>query len=300
MCFRAVVHILRDEFKLKNFVFNDVNEQRFYTPQWRTRPFLYLVYRCIGAAYTMSSLLYVFATSETLKYEWGVYFPNWSYVLLSVYFLVHYIFTLLNYFHSVESIFIEVALENHIKYFKDPSTYLREQQCEDDASSDLAQDPSKVIQLPFFIKVLWMLYATVLPAALTVTIMFWWTFDYESPITFNIVAFHILNSVIILTEHAVTAVPFRLLHFIYPSIYGLIYFIFSAIFWSSDHTRVIYHILNWNNPGVTCVYILLIGLVGVVMLYFILFCIYRLKLFIFYKTMPINSETEFVPLVDTS
>lgn len=94
---------------------------------------------------------------------------------------------------------------------------------------------------------------------------------------------HLVNSILVLLEHVLTAIPVRLLHVIYPIIYGLIYMFFSLFYWVADHSHVMYFILDWNKPGPTIGYVILVGFVIMPIIHLIIYGIYRLKMFLFRK-----------------
>ncbi|KAK7089409.1 uncharacterized protein [Littorina saxatilis] len=64
---------------------------------------------------------------------------------------------------------------------------------------------------------------------------------------------HGLNSVMILIDNVVCARPVRLLHGLYPLLYGSLYVIFSVIYWSTDKVEnVLYeNVLDWNQAGIS-------------------------------------------------
>lgn len=93
---------------------------------------------------------------------------------------------------------------------------------------------------------------------------------------------HLLNSIVILLEMALSAIPVRLLHGLYPLIFGLIYVIFSAIYWAMDHENVLYpNVLDWNQPGMTVIVTLGLAIVIVPLLQLFLFGLYNLRLKIY-------------------
>ncbi|KAK6176779.1 hypothetical protein SNE40_015013 [Patella caerulea] len=288
-CF-AALHVLREEFRLKKFDLNGVDEERFYTFQWRVPPIVYLIYRFIVAGYTFSWLIYTAQISSNPPYGWAAYLTNWSYTILTVYLFLHLIITIVHYCLNCRrgvTLFRKIDSEQHQKYFREDNVLQRSASSENITENSDDEIQVVVPKLPFYVKIVWLLFTVISPAALTVTIMFWAaiypSLKHANPIGIDNIQLHVLNTVIILLEHAVTAVPFRLLHFIYPTIYGLIYIIFSIIFWSGDHNRVIYNILDWSKPGMTVGFVLLIGFVVIPILCLTFFLIHRLKLCIYRK-----------------
>ena len=118
----------------------------------------------------------------------------------------------------------------------------------------------------------------------TVTAMFFiflWPLFASSTIGQMNLQLHGINSVIILIEHLVSAVPYRLLHYVYALSYGLAYLIFSAIFYAAGNDDPIYPILDWTNPGFTMIIVVLVGFVVLPLLQVFFFVIYKVRLCLF-------------------
>ena len=96
---------------------------------------------------------------------------------------------------------------------------------------------------------------------------------------------HAFNSVMIVIDIAVCARPVRILHMLYPLVYGFIYVIFSVVYWSQDpEENVLYeNVLDWNKPGVSSGVVIGLTFVGVPLLQIAQFGIYRLRLYLFEK-----------------
>lgn len=96
---------------------------------------------------------------------------------------------------------------------------------------------------------------------------------------------HAFNSVQILIDIVIVARPVRLLHLLYPLLYGICYLIFSVFYWLQDkQNNVLYPgVLDWNKPGQTVLFMALLALIGLPFLQLILFLLFRLRLFIFRK-----------------
>ena len=103
-----------------------------------------------------------------------------------------------------------------------------------------------------------------------------------SPLDINI---HGVNSIIMLLDNFFTAIPVRLLHVIYPIIYGAIYVIFSAIYFAFDpENHVVYPgLLDWRSPGVTIAVIVVVVGVLLPLIQLAWYGWYRLRLWTFRK-----------------
>ena len=98
-----------------------------------------------------------------------------------------------------------------------------------------------------------------------------------------ILVMHGFNSIYVILDLFLGATPIRLLHFYQGVIVGLIYVCFSAIY-TTQTGEAIYPILDWNgDPGSAALYALLLGLVGLPVLWLIVFGLYRLRIVIYTK-----------------
>lgn len=73
------------------------------------------------------------------------------------------------------------------------------------------------------------------------------------PVNFSL---HAMNSIYVVLNLVLTATPSRLLHFIYPVLFGVVYTAFSVVYHLADGTNVrgqpyIYSVLDWSRPGRT-------------------------------------------------
>ncbi|TMW52342.1 hypothetical protein DOY81_002599 [Sarcophaga bullata] len=99
---------------------------------------------------------------------------------------------------------------------------------------------------------------------------------------------HGFNSILMLLDHMLVAFPTRILHFIYPLTLGILYGIFSLIYYLAggddvNGNRYIYEILDWSKPGWTT--LVLFGCLILVLVFcFLLFCLYKLRCAIYRKT----------------
>lgn len=83
----------------------------------------------------------------------------------------------------------------------------------------------------------------------------------------------------------INSYPVRLLHVIYPMMFGIMYVLFTVIYWLFDETNnVLYpNILDWNHPGKTIAIFLSFIFVFIPLLQLIWYGIYQLKLLLFRK-----------------
>ena len=91
-----------------------------------------------------------------------------------------------------------------------------------------------------------------------------------------------MNGVVVLLEVCVVALPVRLFHVVYVTIFYTIYYLFGYIYWSFDHTgNVLYPgQLDWNEPKETMIEWSFDAVLRPLAAHFFLFVVYRLKVLI--------------------
>lgn len=104
----------------------------------------------------------------------------------------------------------------------------------------------------------WVLYTVTSSTAICVTIIYWSTIydpkiHVKDPLNFML---HLFNTVLMLLDLIIVGVPIRVEHFWWPLVCGVIYILFTVIYYHAggldkhgDH--YIYKILDWKRPGRT-------------------------------------------------
>ncbi|XP_063375484.1 protein rolling stone-like [Cydia amplana] len=114
--------------------------------------------------------------------------------------------------------------------------------------------------LPWYIKLYWFLFNASVPMAFMITV-FYWTFlnaEFDIPgldATMDIFS-HGINSVTMFLLLITARHPTRLLHFYHAVAFGILYLVFSLIYYfagglDSSGNPWIYPMLDWSNPGPT-------------------------------------------------
>ncbi|XP_076448329.1 uncharacterized protein LOC143285034 [Babylonia areolata] len=135
--------------------------------------------------------------------------------------------------------------------------------------------------LPWYVQVYWLLSNVIQDMAITVTIIYFGAlYSASEGVTLMDMNMHGVSSIMIVIDVLVSARPVRLAHALYPVLYGVLYVIFSVIYWSQDHVNnVLYHnVLDWNYPGQTFGVVLGLATVGIPLLQLLHYGIYRLRL----------------------
>ncbi|XP_059169688.1 uncharacterized protein LOC131951340 [Physella acuta] len=279
----------REEFRFRKFGFQDVSTERFCVFQWRTPGALYVLYRLVLAVYTIVWLSITAShsrISDSFSMSWGSYLTNWTYVLLTIYFTLHAIVAVvayticcgagLSFLHRKRSV-------DHWRLFHE----VNQSAGYEIISGQEEQRESVYVMrnsVPWYMGLVWILFNAASVGAVMVTLVFWAILvpgTQLGTLTVDNLQLHLVNSILIILEHAVTALPVRLFHVIYPIFYGLIYVFFSIFYWVDDHSHVIYSILDWGNVGPTIGYVLLIGLVIIPVIHLCFYGFYRLKIILF-------------------
>ena len=105
---------------------------------------------------------------------------------------------------------------------------------------------------------------------------------------------HDITSIIVLIDNTISAYPVRILHVIYPFIFGFTYATFTLIYYAVDpkHDAPYPGLIDWNQPGISIgIFVAFgLGLLPVIQLFWYGF--YRFKLWIVWKiSSPVRRST---------
>lgn len=269
--------------------------------QWRVPLCVVLCYRFILAAYCVFWLIYTSHGATFLingvEVSTFAFLTTWTYLVLTVYLLLHFLSCLFYACRRGGSCCGRMSSENHRHMFHElqvqPSLWA---QNEYEVIGGVLEDEEidgemRTITLNWLTKLVWVLYNVASSGCLMVTALFWiFLYPYmkdmsEAALMINI-QLHAVTSVIILIEICVSAVPIRLLHYMYTLVYGIIYVIFSGIYYAVDHRHVLYPILDWGKPEPTVILLVVTAFVALPVIQLLLFLIYKVRLYIFDKCNP--------------
>ncbi|KAK7482790.1 hypothetical protein BaRGS_00025956 [Batillaria attramentaria] len=288
------VEILRREFKRKNLGFTGVREERFCASQWRWPGWVYLTYRLVLAFYLLFWLGYTSGNFHGGKrgsgWTWGAALTNWTYALLAVYATWHLIATIIHYTQVTvnppesssesSSCWRRPSEDFHNALFTELNEGLYERVTEEaggrGTSTTSARDRLDTSRPAWYLCVVWILYSAVSSFAVIVTVVYFAVLhDWTEVIDVSNLQVHAFNSLLVFLEHSVSAIPYRLLHVVYPLLYGLLYLLFSLYYWTTDHRKVVYPILDWNKPWIIAVCIISIGFVLLPLCHGFYFLLYK-------------------------
>ncbi|XP_063422567.1 protein rolling stone-like isoform X1 [Mytilus trossulus] len=273
--------IFKAEFKLKNFRFPCSKPEALYTCQWKWHRAIYWTIRVIMAAYALGAVMTVYVMSVGEKHVVLVYLTIWTFTLLTIHLWIATVITIFyrptmnksgEKMHGVTNPdFLPSSVESTLS------------QTADSNRNNIEEDKRYI---PWFLKLSWLLGDVVLSFEIVVSIIYFvFLFpDKENRgVLINDMNMHAMNTVFVLIDFFISARPVYLLHVIYPIIYGTIYAIFSAIYWTQDHVNnVLYSVLDWNSPGNAVGLVVILAVVILPLFQLIFFGLHRLKLKIYY------------------
>ncbi|XP_062574951.1 protein rolling stone-like [Saccostrea cucullata] len=93
---------------------------------------------------------------------------------------------------------------------------------------------------------------------------------------------HGVNAVYVIVNVSVTAVPIRIYHLFHGVLFGVMYVVFTVIYYAAGGTNhqdkaYIYSVLDWDNPGITLAYCLAVGIVAMPLCHLMVYGIYALR-----------------------
>ncbi|XP_039952643.1 protein rolling stone isoform X1 [Bactrocera tryoni] len=243
-------HPLAKEFQREKFSLTHEPTEVFFKSQWQSQPksIIWLIYRwLLAATFAVGVLGSLIQTFAEGK--WFIYLTDWGF-FLCMYTSVFGAILVTIFYCSKDNVFVP----------------------------------------PWALKLYWASYWTTLSLATLITFIYWifiFPTDNQSAWeVYNLWA-HGFNSILMIMDHMLVAFPVRLLHSVYPLCLGLIYGIFTVIYyWAGGvdpfGNRFIYEILDWSNAGGAILTIL--GCILVTFVFcFIHFGLYKLRTFIYKK-----------------
>ncbi|KAK6177422.1 hypothetical protein SNE40_015526 [Patella caerulea] len=243
-------------FHPRNFLLSYHQPKKFVTFEWGW-PTVYLIWRVFWALYHLIWTIltgvyaYEWTTSKANEITWFIYLTHWGYVVLTV------------------SAIMEMVASIHIKCNRPDITA---------GQSD---------EMSVYLKAVWVMVNVSNAASFAISVLFWgllYTPAYT--LTTADVATHALNSFYVLANLMITAVPIRLYHFIHPTIFSVIYIVFTVIYHFAGGKNgldkpYIYSVIDWSKPETAALYGALAALVLTPLCHVVVFLIYLARTAIF-------------------
>lgn len=231
-------------------------------------------YRLIVTAYNLAWLFY---NIHLYGAKLFIYLTNWTYTILNIYFVYATTLSCIALYKDLEkpSETPLVTDEQAVEIEMGSSNY--------GAVDEDREDASEKDALQRHHKFLWFIHVIAATAGLFVTATYWSVLARDNPVDANTITKHALNSVFMVVDTSVSAIPVRLLHSLYIVLYILIYLAFSVIYWllggtNNQGNSFIYKNLDYDNfkpiNGGLMVFFLLVVLP---IIHLILFSIVKLR-----------------------
>ncbi|XP_052823956.1 uncharacterized protein LOC106873558 [Octopus bimaculoides] len=142
----------------------------------------------------------------------------------------------------------------------------------------------------WFMKLTWLLFDIASLAAIMVSCMYFITIfpqnhSHGESVTFQDLNTHAFNSLIVIFELVITAYPIRLLHVLYPFLFGIMYIIFNVIYWAQDQVKNVLYpdVVDWNFPEKTVLLLTFLLFVLIPVQQCLHFLVYKLRLYIYFR-----------------
>ncbi|XP_066247863.1 protein rolling stone-like [Euwallacea similis] len=229
----------KDTFNTSNFWPFHHNPNIFTVSEWQrdkdTPSIIYLIVRLIHfcAFFTILILSYTKETDEG-KHKWTIYLTNWG--------------------------LIACTAQSFLSSLMVFCTLLGVRVWESDTLVNSIQK---------FYSAYWVINVLATTVAFTISFVYWTLIhkpEYWSVLNFMV---HGMNSILMFIDFCIVGHPVRLLHFIYPIIFTMVYVSMTAIYYACGGTakngdKYIYPILKWDHPLSTLGYCVAIVILIVV------------------------------------
>lgn len=150
--------------------------------------------------------------------------------------------------------------------------------------------------MPMIFKVYWSIHNTSMILSLLITLMYWTVIHTpEKPLDVTNFFTHACNSVFMFVDFVIVSHPIRLMHVIWPLSAGLIYGVFTLVYYlvggkDPDGNAFIYEVMDWSKPGMVLPIVFGI-MVLIILLHSFVFWMYRLRVFLYKKYFGKNEES---------
>lgn len=282
----------------------------FYHIQWSSSSscctrrgcghWIYLVYRWFLVLYFYSWLVYSGINDGP---RFFIYLTNWSYLAWCCYLLSSAISTSIGVIRTKWCAHDDLTEREPLLSTTHPSSGATDSEIQQTGGSNENQHRHEnhdrhrrtsgiIVKVQWLCQMVhWVSFYLGVNMALFVTPLFWVVVYGISRditnLTPGIYNFHGVNALFALIDIFVTGVPMKILHVVYPIIFGTCYAVFSVIYYHAHGTdgmghRYVYSALNWCEPLKALGFVLLSVVVEVV-LYTGIYGLYRIRLQIISK-----------------
>lgn len=227
--------------------------------QW-FRLLVVLLYRFVIAAFCFGWMI-----ARAFDEKWYIYLSNWSFFLVTLYFICATMITFVHYrrqrtqggynvsdniehgvnnptFKEKEDDTADCTANNDSNNMKicEPSYNLDDRHMSNIRKvswSANTREGTQTTPMAWFHKAMWVIYNISASGGLLVTTVYWiLLFNPDKGIRVFTIIYHGFNSVAMLADTMLTSMPVRLFHVIYPMLLGVVYVLFTVIYWAAGGT----------------------------------------------------------------
>ena len=218
----------RSEFQLKRLGFTEVKEEWFHTMHFLgVPPKIILCYRVVISTYFIIN--FTWAMVYFNHFLSLAFLTNWSMILCTTY-------------------YVTITTTTTYEYCFRRSRTNQQQHTQQEV--DILSTRWRIV---------WILFESSHGVAMLVTIMYWGFVcshdDFKNKSTsFLTVSMHLVNYLLLVIDLSFHRIPVRLVHVVYPIIFGVVYVVFNVVY-TRLSKRVIYKIMDWEyHPGWALLY----------------------------------------------
>lgn len=268
----------RDEFRLSQIKLQNADAKDFIRSPWMPN-LLVTIYRGIFAGYCLGWIIASGFHPANGNEKWFIYLTNWGFFLLTLYFICATVVCIL---HHCACSKIDSSTVIQMKSAQVNSANVESAVADDHNASQDTMD------MCWYHKGLWLVFNIAANAAVLITLLYW-SLVFNGVTSGLDVSTHAMNSVFILADLMLSAIPVRILHTVYVWVFGLCYLLLTVIFWAVGGTNArdepyIYSYIDYNRiPGLSSGIIVSFIVVGQPLVQALLFGLYKLRNFLSLK-----------------
>ncbi|XP_035698722.1 protein rolling stone-like [Branchiostoma floridae] len=266
---------MRSEFRLKLFGLTTHNHRNVFTrTPWLSNRLPFLLYRAAVCLYQVICNFTIHTALGEFQPLILIYLTEWAYFLLTLHTVVSAALCFADYYDSrsqrgptsQENLSSDVVMTTGSTTTGGETT-----------QTSVGQDSAQSLQIPWHYKLYWVLYNVAFSGGIFITIVFWLLL--RNDFTEGSILTHAMNSVTIVMDVMVSGLPCRLLHFVHISTAGVVYILFTVVYWAAGGTGLdgqpyIYPFLDYGgNPVLAAIVAVLAVVVAIPLCHCIVFAL---------------------------
>lgn len=243
-----------------------------------------LIYRFAVAAFCTGWMI-----SSLIRKNWFLWLSNWSFLVVTVYFICATIVTAIHYKRERKP--AGKMASDQMKNGEANSASKAKCAADSDGNvNDIVEmhftsdafEASRALPMAWFHEALWVIYNIASVAAIMVTLSFWLLlFNADKGVRAVTVILHGVNSIVMVGDTMLSSIPVRLFHVIYPMLYCIVYVMFTVIYWAAGGPNYIYPQTDYTGrPILAAVSQLCLFFIGLPLFQSVMFGFYRLRVWI--------------------